>query len=639
MHHRISRFFRDLTGSSSSDSQPSSRSSSPKPSTKPPVIQDPAPKPSTPAPPVDQHPTTQPPLTKPPSHGVAVFAAATAHAVPNFQPHSTTSTSAPSVGETTSALLSLSANCALSLASVAAELAPVPYIGPVVNCLTFVFQAIEKSKVNKEQWLLLQGRCVMVMRIAGSQVSTGGGEHYPGVTEATQHLKDTILKIATSAHEWNEANVFVAFVQFNEISELIKHHFSELDSCLRMFSYAADVAQSQWIGEFNAVQELELAKLEELRKLMQSMDMRLDLLNQNQETVLQITKENRELLMGVVNEKHKILQNQDATVAHYVEAESIVQIIRTVTDIQLPPNLLVGRQCILDNPLPIRSGVTCDVFSASFLTTEKVAKKVFRVGTSERDAVNRYAERFIRDAQLWSTFKCDYTLQFYGVGMEAAGRNREAWQLYMVSPMMKNFDAVAYLKKYRNNPNMQKGIMRIITDAAEGLKYLHGRNPPVVHSGMRGDNILITDSGGGIIGGFGLTKVLATGEAPPAVMTGRTDSYRWMAPEMLSGDQPTLQTPSDVWSWAMAALELISGRIPYHRVTQPWEVMLKIHSKTLPVRADYPDFEKYALQPDGMWALLEKCWATEPKERPTIDGVLADLRKMDKGGCPPTHEA
>jgi hypothetical protein len=73
----------------------------------------------------------------------------------------------------------------------------------------------------------------------------------------------------------------------------------------------------------------------------------------------------------------------------------------------------------------------------------------------------------------------------------------------------------------------------------------------VVHSGMRGDNILITDSGGAMLGGFGLTKVRtiqgsrimhsvtggglkalqsSTGndKIPPAVMTGKSESQRWM---------------------------------------------------------------------------------------------------------------
>ncbi|KAG9108263.1 hypothetical protein FRC07_008471, partial [Ceratobasidium sp. 392] len=247
----------------------------------------------------------------------------------------------------------------------------------------------------------------------------------------------------------------------------------------------------------------------------------------------------------------------------------------------------------------------------------------------------------------------DYTLPFRGIGMEAFEGDRN-FQLFMVSPLMKNFDAVTYLKKHRKNPNMREGIMRIITDAAKGLQYLHHRDPPVVHSGMRGDNILITDSGGGVLGGFGLTKALQnnTGndKIPPAVQTGQISSQRWMAPEMVIEDMAVLQTPSDVWGWAMAALEvgiwlfalsmilkalilqLISGLPPYYQHRHAHSVTFDIRTKIRPVRADYAEFEQYALKPDEMWALLERCWEIEPKNRPTIDEVIAELEKM-MGKC------
>ncbi|QRV97875.1 Serine/threonine-protein kinase [Ceratobasidium sp. AG-Ba] len=532
------------------------------------------------------------------------------------------------------ALAGLGTQCALSLATVTAELAPIPCIGVLVGCLTVVFQAVEKSRVNREQWKLLKGRCVMVSRIAGAQVTNYGGEHYHGLQQASDLLHDTILNIGERANYWNEMNDILAFVQFQGISDEIKSHFSALDSCLNLFSYATDVAQLQWVGEFNAVQKQELIQLEQMRSLMQEMNMRLDFMAHSQETVKEMTTATHEMLKKVVDDKFEILQNQATTpVAIYANAQQIVQTIRTVTNIQLPSSLLVGRQCILDANVPIRTGVTCDIYSASFLTNEKVAKKVFRIGMSEKEHVERYAKRFLRDAKLWATFKCDYTLPFYGIGMEAFEGDKH-FQLYMVSPLMMNFDAVTYLKKHRKNPGMKESIMRIIMDAAKGLQYLHNREPPVVHSGMRGENILISDSGGGVLGGFGLTKALqdctGTEKIPPAVMTGKTEGQRWMAPEMFIDDNPILQTPSDVWGWAMTALELISGQAPYYHNKQTHTIILDIRLNKRPQRAKYADFDKYALKPDEMWALLEKCWATEPEDRPTIDEVLIALKKMAK---------
>ncbi|KAG8739710.1 hypothetical protein FRC10_005252 [Ceratobasidium sp. 414] len=347
-----------------------------------------------------------------------------------------------------------------------------------------------------------------------------------------------------------------------------------------------------------------------MRTLMEGMDIKLNAAGQTGDKFMMITSETLQLLRKLMDEKVAILQNQATTPgATYADAQQTVQTIRTVTHMQLPTDLLVGRQCILDNNIPIKTGVTCDIYIASFLANEKVVKKVFRVGMSEKENVERYAHMFLRDVKLWATFRSDYMLPFYGIGMEPY-EGEQHFQLYMVSPLMRNFDAVTYLRQHKKNPGMKEGIMRIITDAAKGLQYLHNRNPPFVHSGMCGDNILITDSGGGILGGFGLTK----------------------APETFEEDTPVLQTASDVWGWAMVALELISGRPPYYQTRQSHTVMLDIRLNKRPIRAKHADFEQYALKPDEMWALLERCWEFEPEKRPTIDEVLVVLEKMT-GRC------
>ncbi|KAG8722694.1 hypothetical protein FRC09_005825 [Ceratobasidium sp. 395] len=531
------------------------------------------------------------------------------------------------------ASMALSTQCALSLASVVAELAPVPHIGVLVSNLTAVFQAVEKSRVNKEQWKLLQGRCVMVSRIAGAQVANYGGEHYDGLQHASDILCDVINRISGRARYWNQMHELLAFVQFQEISEEIWDHFSTLDSCLNLFSYTTDIARTQWVSDFNAVQGRELAQLEQMRTLLNRMDIKLNMAAQTQDAILKVTTETNELLERIMAEKVMILQNQ-ATTPHatYADAQQIVQTIRTVTSIQLPTNLLVGRQCIPDTSRPTASGYTGDIWSASFLMGEKVAKKVFRLGATGKEHVEPYAHRFLRHAKQWATFRSDYILPSYGIGLEASEHG--SWEVYMILPLMKNSDAPRYLKQYKNNPGMKGGIMRIITDAAKGLQYLHNREPPVVHSGMRGDNILITDSGGGVLGGFGLTKTLENSTVneriPVALMAGKVESYRWMAPEMFAEDSPVLQTPSDVWSWGMTVLELISGQRPYHQHKHTHLAMLNIQKRKRPLRANYADFEKYALKPDEMWALLERCWAYEPRDRPTIDEVLVELTKMMK---------
>ncbi|KAL5638190.1 hypothetical protein ACGC1H_005030 [Rhizoctonia solani] len=531
----------------------------------------------------------------------------------------------------TYALSSLATQCALTLSEVTKEIAPIPAIGQLVGCLKHVFQAVERSKVNKDQWKLLRGRCVMVLRIAGAHVENYGKEHYPNLDEAAALLQDTLNRVEERARHYTEMNELLALVLFQSISDEIRILFADLDACLRLFNFTADVAQEQWTGEYQAVQRRESSELQRLRGELEKMNISFDSLRQNQGELLEKTNRMVDALQQVLNDKSMILQDQaTTTVASYVDAQQLVRTILSVTGLRLPPKLLLGKQCILDAPIPIKTGITCDIYQASFLGGEKVAKKVFRIGMSDKDYVEKYATRFLRIASLWSDFRSDFTLPFYGIGMESfEGDNH--FQLYMVSPLMKNFDAMTFLKQYRGHQGMKRNILRIITDAAMGLQYLHNRNPPVVHSGMRGDNILITDSEGGILGGFGLTKALESvgnNKIPPAVMTGKTESQRWMAPEMFV-DDPPLETPCDVWGWAMAALEIVSGSIPYHTHKQAMTIILQI-GRGPPRREHHPKFEEYAYRPDEMWELLQKCWAMEPNDRPTIDEVVLRLKQIAK---------
>ncbi|CAE6454969.1 unnamed protein product [Rhizoctonia solani] len=527
------------------------------------------------------------------------------------------------------ALASLGTQCALSLAQVVAEIAPVPCIGPLVGCLTLVFQGVERSRVNKDQWKLLRGRCVMVMRIAGAQVTNHGHQHYPGLKEAARLLEETLNKIQERAQYYNQMNELVAFLMHQTISDEIQSLFGDLDSCLGLFSYATDVAQAQWIDEFRAVHEQESRDLQHLKKELEKMNMNMNVIGQNSEQILVKTNKMVDALQEVLHDKSSILQAQSTTTAaKFDDAQQIVRTILSVTKLQLPPKLLLGKQCILDTSIPIKAGITCDIYLGSFLGGEKVAKKVFRIGMSDKAYVEKYATRFLRIASLWSDWRSDFLLPFYGIGMESFEQNGH-FQLYMVSPLMGNFDAMTYLNKYRRSIGAKKNILRIITDAAMGLQYLHNRRPPVVHSGMQGENILITDSGGAVLGGFGLTKALESVEnskLPPAVMTGRIESQRWLAPEMFV-DDPPLETPCDVWGWAMASLEVVSGSIPYHMHKQAMNIMLKV-TEAPPRRKDYLGFDKYAYKPDEMWALLEKCWAKEPSNRPTMDQIVTKLKEI-----------
>ncbi|KAG8722695.1 hypothetical protein FRC09_005826 [Ceratobasidium sp. 395] len=497
------------------------------------------------------------------------------------------------------------------------------------DSLTSVLQEIEGSRVGRKHWRQLQALCITVARMTGARTWYDKGENYPRLQRASKALYDTIAHIGERAKYWSQASDLVALVQFRKMREEISGHIYSIHFCYERLATAIHLVHRGWIEQLEAIHR------ERMRTLTDRMHLKLEAVADTLDTRVKATKETFELLSRIIDDNMvEILQNQTKSfVATYADAQRMVDAVKTVIDIQLLIQLLIGQQWTFDDIVLIKTGVACDTYSAALSTNDKVAKKVLRSTVSEREHIEWYAHSFLQNAKLWATFNSEYTMQLYGIGIDVLEDDRH-FQLYAISPWMKNSDAATYLMWHKEDPGMKEGIMRIITDAAQGLQYLHSREPPAVHGSMRGDNILITNSGGGILSGFGLTEVLqnSTGDdkIPSAVMTSGIEPRRWMAPEMFAEDSPDLQTPSDVWDWAMTALELISGLPPYYQREQPHTVMLDIRLNKRPLRAKHADFEKYALKPDEMWALLEKCWAIEPEDRPTIGEVIIELKKMTR---------
>lgn len=91
-----------------------------------------------------------------------------------------------------------------------------------------------------------------------------------------------------------------------------------------------------------------------------------------------------------------------------------------------------------------------------------------------------------------------------------------------------------------------------ITGIAEGLKYLHDEG--VVHSDIKADNVLISNTGVPRICDFGISKMLASSHTFDVTTSGHLKgSTRWMAKElMIIGDPPPVHTfQTDVWAFGM----------------------------------------------------------------------------------------
>ncbi|XP_048327126.2 probable serine/threonine-protein kinase PBL7 [Ziziphus jujuba] len=114
--------------------------------------------------------------------------------------------------------------------------------------------------------------------------------------------------------------------------------------------------------------------------------------------------------------------------------------------------------------------------------------------------------------------------------------------------------------------------LRIALEAAKGLEYLHEHvNPPVIHRDFKSSNILLDKNFHAKVSDFGLAK-LGSDKAGGHVSTRVLGTQGYVAPEYaLTGH---LTTKSDVYSYGVVLLELLTGRVPVDMKRPPGEGVL-----------------------------------------------------------------
>ena len=104
---------------------------------------------------------------------------------------------------------------------------------------------------------------------------------------------------------------------------------------------------------------------------------------------------------------------------------------------------------------------------------------------------------------------------------------------------------------------------RFLRDAAAALAYLHGRENPVVHRGIKPENILIDDEGNYLAADSGISARARSAllKRIGNVKSGNTIA-RYMPPECFE-DENTLSSACDVWSLGATLFELLDGIAPF----------------------------------------------------------------------------
>lgn len=105
-------------------------------------------------------------------------------------------------------------------------------------------------------------------------------------------------------------------------------------------------------------------------------------------------------------------------------------------------------------------------------------------------------------------------------------------------------------------------------------------------------------------------------------------SARWLAPELIEGtvSSPTVQ--ADIYSFAMAILELLTGKHPFSDVKRDASVIHRIIVlKRPPLRPSTPEVQRWLTE--DLWTLLLSCWSSDANKRPLMRFVAARLKNIE----------
>ncbi|XP_051124518.1 probable serine/threonine-protein kinase At1g01540 [Andrographis paniculata] len=147
--------------------------------------------------------------------------------------------------------------------------------------------------------------------------------------------------------------------------------------------------------------------------------------------------------------------------------------------------------------------------------------------------------------------------------------------------------------EYVNNGNLEQWLhgdvgpcspltwdirMNIILGTAKGLTYLHEcLEPKVVHRDIKSSNILLDKQWNAKVSDFGLAKLI--GSEKSYITTRVMGTFGYVAPEYASTGM--LNERSDVYSFGILLMEIISGRNPVDYSRPPGEVNLVDWLKTM----------------------------------------------------------
>lgn len=253
-----------------------------------------------------------------------------------------------------------------------------------------------------------------------------------------------------------------------------------------------------------------------------------------------------------------------------------------------------------------------------------VAVKVLHTDVQDAETQRRFADECMLTGRLTGQ---PHVISVFDAGVTEDGRPFLAMQ-YLPGGSLA--DRLA-----SSGPLPVQEVTRIGTAVASALAAAHEAN--ILHRDIKPGNILMSADGQPVLSDFGIASRYhpAVEVTSPDTTVAFTPAYT--APEVQEGRPPSVA--SDIYSLGATLYTLLAGTPPLRGVTD----QAVLHSR---IRAgDFPDPDRADL-PVGLMALIRRCLAYEPGQRPgsarqfanDLAAPVAQLARQGTPNVPPQDE-
>lgn len=263
------------------------------------------------------------------------------------------------------------------------------------------------------------------------------------------------------------------------------------------------------------------------------------------------------------------------------------------SEVQITDNV-IGRGAFGEVRIGVWRGIDVAVKRLHALGNEKV--------TEESDDPSLNAENLKREIDLLSKLRHPNLVLFLGVTYD---QNISSLNTILTELMPGSlYDILEVHKVKLSLPD----ILDITLDIANGLEYLHGNNPCIIHRDISSKNILIGGNRAKIAD-LGQSKIL--GVSINSRQTGMPGAMAYSAPEVLTGKY---SAKIDIFSLGVLIVQMVSGEYP--RIDRRDEQLQRACSAQLPLDT-----------------IMKSCLHYQPSERPLatqISSLMQSIRCNDR---------